>query len=332
MEDDSLDSIGEYPPELLFSTKESVSGMLSRAIRSLSGRLPDATDAVVIGLDSATPGRMAIFYYREMGAKDYLARIEQWHTTCTWRHTYRWLQDGFDDHGKAKGKYIAFEGAPSLLDIVLAAYGEKVSDKLKKSALERLVPCVVDQARLPRDMVNMLVRRAAQRAQLSGYEREKALTIACALLKKYYNDQHKEVWTMALQPEVNDRSYLFGRAWAYAETIERYALNLQKESRDTNAERLMVAFPKHPMSSWRVLMERLNPYKRKLGSRGKKYVDGMDEVIDRLQIDGYTNQPLSDLYLLGYASQKHQFYLDRQANATHEPELNDAEDTAQEEE
>ena len=137
---------------------------------------------------------------------------------------------------------------------------------------------------------------------------------------------------MALQPEVNDRSYLFGRAWAYAETIERYALNLQKESRDTNAERLMVAFPKHPMSSWRVLMERLNPYKRKLGSRGKKYVDGMDEVIDRLQIDGYTNQPLSDLYLLGYASQKHQFYLDRQANATHEPELNDAEDTAQEEE
>lgn len=332
VEDDSLNSIGEYPRELLLSTKESISCMLSKAIRSLSGRLPDATDAVVMGLDSATPGRMAIFYYREIGAKDYLARIEEWHTTCTWRHTYRWLQDGHDDNGKAKGKYIAFEGAPSLLDIVLATYGEKASDKLKKSALERLLPCVVDRARLPRDIVNMLVRRATQRAQLSGYEREKALTIACALLKKFYNDQKQEVWTMALQPEVNDRSYLFGRAWAYAEAIERYALSLQKENRDTNAERLMVAFPKHPMSSWGILMERLNPYKRKLGGRGKKYSDGMDEVIDRLQIEGYTNQPLNDLYLLGYASQRHQFYLDRQANGASEPELNDADDTAQEEE
>ena len=71
---------------------------------------------------------------------------------------------------------------------------------------------------------------------------------------------------MALQPEVNDRSYLFGQAWAYAEAIKRYALSLQKENRDTNAERLMFAYPKHPISSWGVLMERLNSYKRKLNA------------------------------------------------------------------
>ena len=139
---------------------------------------------------------------------------------------------------------------------------------------------------------------------------------------------------MALQPEVNDRSYLFGRAWAYAEEIERYALNLQKESRDTNAERLMVAFPKHPRSSWGILMRRLNSYQRKLGGRGKSYSDGMNEVIDRLQTEGFTNHPLNDLYLLGYAAQKHQFYLERQARGIREsqPELNDAKDTAHEEE
>ena len=137
---------------------------------------------------------------------------------------------------------------------------------------------------------------------------------------------------MALQTEVNDRSYLFGRAWAYAEAIERYALRLQKERRDTNAERLMVAFPKHPMRGWGILMDRLNPYQRRLGALANKLEAGMNEVISRLQIEGYTNQPLSELYLLGYAAQKHQFYLDRMANGTTEPELNDADDTAQEEE
>jgi len=79
-------------------------------------------------------------------------------------------------------------------------------------------------------------------------------------------------------------------------------------------------------------MERLNPYQRKLGGRAKKLSDGMNEVIARLQTDGYTNQPLSDLYLLGYAAQKHQFYIERQTVGTSEPELNDADNAAQEEE
>ena len=83
---------------------------------------------------------------------------------------------------------------------------------------------------------------------------------------------------------------------------------------------------------FRSLMERLNPYLRKLGVRARKLSNGMDEVIARLQTQGYTNEVLSDLYLLGYAAQKHQFYLERQASGASEPELNDAEDTAQEEE
>ncbi len=332
---DPLFADDEMPPT--FTLKESIARALTQALHSTSARLDRHAEAIVMGLDSAIEGkgRLAIFYYRELSAKDYFDRILSWHTTCTWLHTYRWVKEGRDDSGKEKGRFIHFTGAPSLMDIVLAAYGKQVSDKLKKSALERLLPCVVDGARLPRDIVSTLARRAAQRAALDGGEREKVLSIACALIKKSYNhNKEQEVWTMALQPEVNDRSYLFGRAWAYAEAIERYALNLQKEKRDTNAERLMVAFPRHPMKSWGILSKRLNSYQRKLGGRGRKLVDGMNEVISRLELAGYTNEPLSDLYLLGYAAQKHQFRLDRLASDASEldTETNEADETAHEEE
>ena len=129
---------------------------------------------------------------------------------------------------------------------------------------------------------------------------------------------------MALQPEVTDRSYLFGRAWAYAEAIERYALQLAEERRDTNAERLMTAFTRHPARSWAVLMDRLRPYESKLGARGNALNEGMESVIARLGIEGYTNAPLDETYLLGYACQK-QFFanerdLKKAAKEAHEEE------------
>lgn len=112
---------------------------------------------------------------------------------------------------------------------------------------------------------------------------------------------------MALQTEVRDRSYLFGRAWAYAEAIERYALQLSDERRDTNAERLMTAFARHPARSWAVLADRLRPYQSKLGPRANALNEGMLSVICALDIEGFTNAPLEETYLLGYACQKQAF-------------------------
>ena len=239
------------PPPRCFTLKESVARDLRHAIAGYQSRLDRQAEVVVLGLDSATTGRLSIFYYRELTAEDFFDRILDWHTSCTWRQAYRSVPAGRDEKGKPVYKRIVFVGAPAPADIIEAAYGENVSDKLLKSGVERLLPCIVDKARLPRDLVACVARRAAQRAALSGYECDKALSIACALIRKQRNDYlNKEVWTMALQEDVNDRSYLFGRAWAYAEEIERIALREADENRDTNAERMMAAFPRHPASSF----------------------------------------------------------------------------------
>lgn len=291
-----------------YSTNERLANQVSKALAGYQSKLSPTDEAIVIGLDSATTGRLSMFYYREARAEDLFARILGWHSTCAWRHTYRSVPDGTDDNGKPKYRRITFVGAPAPADIIKTAYGENVGAKQLKNGVERLLPCIADGAPLPPDIVRAAARRASQRVNMNTYEQDKALSIACALIRKYYNDKaHKEVWSMALQPEVGDRSYLFGRALAYAEQVERYALREVGEKRPTNAERLMVAFAKHPAKSWMLITERLQPYLQRLGAKANRLREGMEETIARLGTEAYTNEPLNEKYLLGYACQKQEF-------------------------
>ena len=43
----------------------------------------------ILILDSATTGRMACLYYRNMDKELYLDRLKNWHSTCVWLHRYR---------------------------------------------------------------------------------------------------------------------------------------------------------------------------------------------------------------------------------------------------
>lgn len=313
---DGWEELGAAHEEL--STNDAMARRVNQALAGYRCKLAPTDEAVVMGLDSTIKGkgRLAIFYYREMRAEDLFDRICRWHSTCAWRHAYRSVPDGTDDNGKPRYKRIVFTGAPAPADIVKAAFGDGVSDKLLKSGVERLLPCIADGAPLPVDIVKAAARRAAQRVSMSRYEQDKALSIACSLIRKFYNDRNqKEEWNMALQPEVNDRSYLFGRALAYAESIENYALQLSNEDRTTNAERLMVAFAKHPAKTWKLMMERLQPYQQKLGHRVNRLTEEMEGVISRLEDSGYTNEPLNERYLLGYACQKQEFARRRSENA-----------------
>jgi CRISPR-associated protein Csd1 len=60
--------------------------------------LSDTDDVVVMGMDSATPGRMAITYYRELRGSEFLARIQAWHEILAWPQNF--------------GKESKFIGAP----------------------------------------------------------------------------------------------------------------------------------------------------------------------------------------------------------------------------
>ena len=57
---------------------------LNNLIRGYRAKLTDREDIVVMALDSATPGRMAITYYRELQASEFLERIQSWHEHTSW--------------------------------------------------------------------------------------------------------------------------------------------------------------------------------------------------------------------------------------------------------
>jgi CRISPR-associated protein Csd1 len=300
--------------EPVVSTESDFARRLASAISGYRCDLDIKSEIIIIGLDSATTGRLSITYYREFNGDDFLNRIENWHRTCAWKHSYKNIPDGFDEKGKAKFKRIAFIGAPSPKAITLVAYGDKVSDKLKKATVERLLPCIVDGARLPYDIVNSAVNRASNPVSMEHWEWDKALTITCSLIKKHRSDKFKEVWKMALDENQTDRSYIFGRLLAIAQQIEGYALSTAGEKRETNAERLMHQFKLYPYKTWGIITDKLRPYTARLGDKGKKLVELMTSVNANLPYEDFTSsKKLEDSYILGYYCQRQVFVEEKNA-------------------
>ncbi|MDD2300424.1 MAG: type I-C CRISPR-associated protein Cas8c/Csd1 [Fermentimonas sp.] len=306
--EDTQDSIFGKEDAPTISTEKEFAKRLSRAIAGYGCDLDTKAEIVIMGLDAATTGRLSITYYRELDGADFLNRIEHWHRTCIWQHTYKKVQDGVDEKGKPKFKYLTFIGAPAPKDIAFTAYGDKINDKLKKATVEKLLPCIIDGARLPYDLVNSAVNRASNPIVMENWEWQKALTITCALVRKYRYDKFKEEWEMALDENQKDRSYLFGRLLAIAQQIEEYALYTTGERRDTNAARLMHQFKLHPYKTWGIIIDKLNPYMSRLGSKGTGLTELMTKVNSMLPYEEFTSQrKLDDSYILGYYCQRQVF-------------------------
>jgi CRISPR-associated protein Csd1 len=272
--------------------------------------ITDTEDIVVMGLDSATPGRMAITFYRELTGSEFLERIEKWHSD------FAWFQNYGRDRGDKK-KQIIFEGAPAPKDIAWCAYAKrlgekselKVDTKLLNATIERILPCIIDGRPVPRDLVEQCVRRVSNRAGLKPWEFEKCLGIACALYKGFYNERG---YIMALEEERNTRDYLYGRLLAVAEQIESKALQIAKENRGTTASRLMQRFSDRPYSTWKNIEEALKPYKDRIRVKYPPLLEGYEELLDvihsKIKAANYiTDTRLTGEYLLGYHCQRQWF-------------------------
>jgi CRISPR-associated protein Csd1 len=284
------------------STAQEVAIKLKKKIAGYGKQIGDTTDVVVLGLDSATPGRMAITYYRELTGSDFLQRIDDWHTSCAWLHRYGFVEVQDEKGGKPKKKYIPFIGAPAPNDIAEAVYGSRLDDKLRKTTIARILPCIIDGLPIPRDLVESTIRRACNRVAMENWEWNKTLSIACALFRKY---NRKENYSMTLDSDRKTRDYLYGRLLALAESLEEWALSKAGEDRQTNAARLMQRFAEHPYSTWRTIELALTPYKARLGGKSRKRQRMIDEVIASFNEKDFLNDKrLSGEFLLGYHCQR----------------------------
>lgn len=299
------------PPPKTGYTAQEVGVALSKKMAGYSAKLKSTDDVVVVGLDSATPGRMAISYYRELIGTEFLERIESWHTTCCWQQYF--------------GKDRIFFGAPAPRDIAEVAYGRRIDDKLRKSTVERLLPCIVDGAPIPRDLVESCVRRAGNRNGVEYWEWEKALGIACALFRYHYKERR---YQMALERGRKTRDYLYGRLLALAEHLESRALYVGGERRATNAEKLMQRFAERPQSTWLILETGLSPHKVRLNTKRPGFLHAvkqeMDDVIAAFETDDFvSDRRLTGEFLLGYHCQRAALRPDQHPDAAESEDENE---------
>lgn len=287
-------------------TAKSYADRLNKAIDGYSSDLNTTARIIVMAVDAATTGRLSITYYRELIGSEFLERIIDWHLSCSWKH---YIKKNDND-----GYYYTIS-APSPREIALSAFGTEqngklnANDKLIKSTVERLLPCIVDGRKFPYDIVHAAVNNAGRPTAMSGYNWQRVLSNTCAIIKKYRNDtnhekeNNKEEWSMALDVNNKDRSYLFGRLLAIADWAE-YLTYERGEKRETNAKRYMSFFSKRPAKTWEMIHEKLLPYLNKMpvGQR-VKYENMIKEVSSLFTTVDFNNDSLSELYLLGFYCQ-----------------------------
>ncbi len=299
---------------------------LKKYIAGYAAKLDETDQIIIMGLDSATPGRMGILYYRELLSHDFLERLKKWHAEFAWyqRHT----QEIKNDTGKKpKIKVIYPISSPVPRDIAKAAYGENVTDNLKKKVIERLMPCIVDGYPFPFDLVQSCVRKATNRVAYANDEQwlwEKNLGITCALYKGYYarnpDSTQRRIYNMALDENYHSRDYLYGRLLAVAERIESVALSVTDENRPTNAARLMQRFADRPAQTWLLIHKALDPYMQRLQVSRTGFLNNQREELETISSaftieDFNNNAPLSGEFLLGYYCQRQKMKQDSAENA-----------------
>jgi len=304
-----LAAANDLLPDLLLEPYKGDAGQLfakrlNTLIAGYRAHLAQREDIVVLGLDSATTGRLAVTYHRQLKSSDFLERVQRWHERSAWPQNM--------------GKDRRFIGAPAPRDIAEAAYGRlidgrmQVDTKIGKATVERLLPCIIDNRPIPRDLVNTCVRRACNRQTMNGEDFwEKCLGIACALVR---GSRQEEQYKMSLDATRTTRDYLYGRLLAVADNIEWLALKVAKENRDTNAAKLFQRFADHPFTTWRQLEGKLQPYRTRLRGKRTGALVKRELLLDQIagmfrsDVSGNSeftdNSKLSGEFLLGFHNQR----------------------------
>lgn len=292
---------------------QSFAANLSRYMAGYRATLTENDQISIMAIDSATPGRMAVSYYRETLPTEYLDQITQWHTDMAWYQ--RVTKEVPRATGKPQHKVTWPISAPSPYTIMNAVYGDilKSGDSLKKNFYERIMPCILEGRSIPRDLVTMAVNRARSPAGQERWEWEKTLGVACSLYGGFYrrhpNIHQRKEYSMSLDSANTSRDYLYGRLLALAERIEEVALNAASVNRPTTASRLMQRFSDRPYSTWLTIYKQLDPYMRQLRNSRAGFLVNANKELDAVMglfdtEDFKKDSKLSGEFLLGFHCQR----------------------------
>ncbi len=297
-----------------YLSEEALANEFKRALHGFQADLQTDSDIAIIALDAATPGRMAVTFYREYLSGEtnrYFDALSTWHEKLSWYNL------GFS---KLAQKTIRYVGAPSLRDIAEVAFGVQrgqfldLDSKVTAQTVQRLFPCVVEENHMiPGDIVHAAYTNALYPQKYSDFNWSKVRGVACSLIRADRNRRRKENWTMEIDKNTGDFTYNFGRWMAVLDEIEARALRSEGEqkSRTTSVERYFSKLAERPCATTEIIMKQLVPYRARLGSRGNRLYAIEQEVaavIDPEELSKARN--LDGRFLLGFDAQKHAIYQD----------------------
>lgn len=304
-----VDSIIDHSTDL----GQSFAAKLTAYMRGYRAKLSDHDQISIIAIDSATPGRMGITYYRETLPQEYIDKITQWHTDMAWPQ--RVVLEIPQNKGKPKSKITWPISAPSPFTLLQVVHGDtiKSNESLKKNFYERLIPCVLEGRSIPPEFVKLSVARASNPAGQERWEWDRALGVACSLFRGFHirhpRPELRKEFAMALDTTITSRDYLYGRLLALAERLEDVALRAAGVNRPTTANRLMQRFASRPYETWLTIYKQLDPYMRQLKSSRPGFLTNinneLDAVMNQFEPEEFNSpKALTGEFLLGFHCQR----------------------------
>lgn len=282
--------------------------------------IPDVTHNVVVPYGQATE-LLDMLHRGELSEKiSVLRRLQEYKRILQWHVDAAWPLTSFKKsivEGAERVNVVQYEGAPSFTDIINCACdtsdrSSKSYKRFAKDVKERLIECMFGGAQFPMSILNAACHKVTRPM---GYDNirvwRRDFEIACSLWKKHYIDetrkQHRQedVITMYLEPNRDDRDYLYGRLLALADNFEESVLRKQGvKDRPTNAIKLMSNFTAKPYTTWGTLWKQLTPY-LKSANGGSWFRNEVDDVMALFKEGDFEdNKALSPMFLLGYSCQR----------------------------
>lgn len=279
---------------------------LDLALKSFRSEFAPDDEAVIAIFDAATKGRLALTYYNEMAAEDFLEKLKLWDESCAWIHNRFGIS------------------SPSLDNIVNYAFGTEQSgfietkNEIKREQIQRLLNCRLNEVMMPYDIVHAIsIKTMFPTSYKEKNNLDMLYFIACAVIRKYYIDKFKEVYDMALEKERPDRSYQYGRLLAVLEKAEADTYE-SGEDRPTCAVRMQSAFCTRPAQTAKNILDQLKAgYYPKLRPGTRNYYDKLiGEILEMISqfSDDEWNSPLKETFIMGYYLQKNALYTKKDNN------------------
>lgn len=295
-------------------------------------------DFYILIIEKISNGRVSMKYFRKLSRSEAYQRVVNWYNSTSWKFYNSNLQ-----------KFT--KQSPSLYQVASFVYGQESSKgylacenkKLSRSTIERLIPCIIDSQKLPKDILKTTFYKLSNKQSYKN-SWNIALNIGCSLIKKYKNDYENCTINADNISEVKQleesRSFYYGELMAIYEKIELDAirgreLNMDskrekgKIQRITNADRLWSSMIRTPERTRFILESKIKPYMNILKRNNPGWYTFYDKLITEITLelirlkesDNMMNGSLNEDFILGYYYRKNMFY-QRKAKDTKKESIN----------